>query len=1135
MKKFYTNIKNPLTGKSSRSVTVAKMFLLAFTLLVWSNLSFAMPGHTDGTPLKVTDITKKSYNGSDISCSSSSDAELTITATGGTQPYQYSIDNGVTYKPGNVFSGLSGGRNYIIIVRDASSNKTDAQYIWVNQAPNAVTISHIQKKYYYNGNNDISCSSSSDGEVTISAWGGTGTLQYSKDNGATYQSSNILGGLAAGTYSLKVKDANGCTASSSVTLIAPAPVSGSITAQATTQCLSSKTGSVTIAGSGGVAQYNYSLDGGAYQYSGSFTNLAAGAHQVTIKDNNGCTGTIAVTIKNTVIATISGNTTVLSGQPAKFNIAVTGTAGTNYTVVYKDADGNQFTVNSLHPGMNEITTGNLTSSKVYTLISISNNGCAGSVSGSATITVFSDCKWIGNTSEWNESSNWVNGLIPTEAYDAVIPKTLNNPVISASDAAAKNITISTGAKLTITEHTLKIAGFIKADSTAIIADKGALEYTGSQSQTIDGKTFKNNALHDLIINNTSGIGVNLVGTLDIYGSFTFTGTGKKFAGNDSLTLKSTATETARVGDMTGNIFSGKVTVERFIPGVKKAWRFLSVPTKPGQTIHDAWQEGQPANNTTSITGKGIQITSNVSGWNTKGFDLYTASPSLKTYNAASNSWVGVASTLAPFSASAGGYMVFVRGDRTANAFTSPVTPTVLRTKGELYTGDQPTITLTPKVFMSVNNPFAAPLDLSKLSMSTDLFFYVWDPNLGSSYGGYQTLFKNASGNYIAIPGGGSYSKVTNNVIQSGLAFFAYNTEGGSFTIKESAKANVNPASLAFTPATSPQLRQELMIELYGVNGAGNATIVDGTLQNFDDSYSNNIDGMDAKKSANTSENLSIRSHGQLLAVERKQTMDTNDTTFLNVTGMKAQAYRFEISAANLSLHDMQGFITDKYLNRKTALNMEGTTAYNFTVVNVPGSYAADRFNIEFLPLHTLPVTVTSVKATQKSKNISVEWKVENQSNMKRYDIEKSADGNNFSKVGEVDANHADASSYNWLDKAPATGYNYYRVRTLDVNGKSATTQIVKVMFGGVTASEISIFPNPIINATINLQLTNMAEGIYNVRVLNSMAQQVLSTPVVHAEGSSSVKIQLSKSLAKGAYQVQITGPGGNAQTIQIMY
>ena len=89
-------------------------------------------------------------------------------------------------------------------------------------------------------------------------------------------------------------------------------------------------------------------------------------------------------------------------------------------------------------------------------------------------------------------------------------------------------------------------------------------------------------------------------------------------------------------------------------------------------------------------------------------------------------------------------MVFIRGDRSANAFNSPVTPTVLRTKGTLYTGDQPTITVPAKQFIAVSNPYAAPLDLRKIDQSKNLFFYVWDPNLGSGsgYGAYQTLKKN---------------------------------------------------------------------------------------------------------------------------------------------------------------------------------------------------------------------------------------------------------------------------------------------------------------------------------------------------------------------------------------------------------
>ena len=153
-----------------------------------------------------------------------------------------------------------------------------------------VTITGIQKKYYYNGNNDVSCSSASDGQISISAWGGTGTLQYSADNGATFQTSNVISGLSAGTYQVVVKDANGCMGTSSITLRAPSPVSGTIVAQTPTLFLGTNKGTATIAGAGGVGLYYYSIDGGAFQWSGTFTNLAAGSHSVLVRDNNGCMG-----------------------------------------------------------------------------------------------------------------------------------------------------------------------------------------------------------------------------------------------------------------------------------------------------------------------------------------------------------------------------------------------------------------------------------------------------------------------------------------------------------------------------------------------------------------------------------------------------------------------------------------------------------------------------------------------------------------------------------------------------------------------------------------------------------------------------------------------------------------------------
>ncbi len=1115
--------------KDAGKTVVIRLFSLLF-------ISFMILSLSASAGITVT-VTKKSYNGSDISCSASADAQLTITATGGTAPYQYSIDNGSTYQSGNVFSNLAGGKNYVVVVKDKKGNTSSAQWIWVNQAPNPVTISTINKKYYYNGNNDVSCSSASDGQVTISAWGGTGTLQYSMDGGATFQTSNVFTGLAAGTYQIVVKDANGCIATSSVTLVAPSPVSGTVVAQTGALCSSLNTGTLTVSGTGGVGLYYYSLDGGSYQWSGAFTSLAAGSHTVMIKDHNGCTGSVSVNIVSTLTAVLSGGASILAGNAATLTVTIVGSAGSTYTVVYQDNNGHQYTAKNLVTGINTINTGNLSSSVTYSLVSVtSNSGCTGTVSGSAIITVLANCQWLGLTSNWNDVTNWLGSLLPASTNDVVIPVTANNPVISLVDVTVRNITLSHEVTLTISGKKLSISGTVSADTAAFIADNGTVEFNGSASQTIANHMFKNNALHDLVVSNSSATGLVLGGPLDIYGSLNFTGTGKRFITNDTLTLKSTAAETAMVGNITGDSIVGKVTVERYIPGVKKGWRFLAIPTVPGQTIHDAWQEGQPAN-TTSISGYGIQIQGNYSDWAARGFDAYSGSPVIKTYNPANNSWVSVSSLLAPFSNTAGGYMVFIRGDRSANTAASPVTPTVLRTKGQLNQGDQSTIAVTAKQFIPVNNPYAAPLDPRNIAQSGNLFFYIWDPNLSGAngYGGYQTLVKNAAGNYIAVPGGGSYSATGNNLIQSGSAFFAYNNNGGSLTIKESAKASTNSNIAAFGSVSIQNEAPELDVHLYALDASGNASMADGVMQQFDTSYSNAVDAYDAVKSANSSENLSILTQGQSLIIERKHAMTSDDTTFLKLTGVRYINYRFTIDAANLNANGMQGYLVDNYTKTSTPLNMNGSTDYNFSVIANASSYAANRFMVVFEPNFALPVTITSVTARKTDSKVAVEWKVENQSNMKEYEIERSADGNNFAKIGSVDANNNTASSYSFTDAAPATGYNYYRIASVDIDGKVTYTAIVKVQIGGTITGGVSIFPNPIVNATINLQLTNEAQGTYSVKVLNQIGQPVLFTQINHAGGTASNAIQLGQNIPHGVYHVEVVSPSNEVNVIKILY
>ena len=236
------------------------------------------------------------------------------------------------------------------------------------------------------------------------------------------------------------------------------------------------------------------------------------------------------------------------------------------------------------------------------------------------------------------------------------------------------------------------------------------------------------------------------------------------------------------------------------------------------------------------------------------------------------------------------------------------------------------------------------------------------------------------------------------------------------------------------------------------------------------------------------------------------------------------------------IRGLEGFLEDNYLHTRTPLNLSGSTVVNFNIVNIAGSYANDRFRIVFAPAVVLPVTFTSVKAYRQDKNINVEWKVENEMNMKQYEVEKSTNGTQFTTlaVKAATANGGHSAIYVTADVNPLEGYNYYRVKSVDINGKTAYTNVVKVLMGSIK-QDITIYPNPITDGMIHLQLMNQPEGKYGIRLLNKLGQVIVSKQINHTEGSSTEIIKWDYNLAHGMYQLEVTKPDRSVKDINVMY
>ena len=405
------------------------------------------------------------------------------------------------------------------------------------------------------------------------------------------------------------------------------------------------------------------------------------------------------------------------------------------------------------------------------------------------------------------------------------------------------------------------------------------------------------------------------------------------------------------------------------------------------------------------------------------------------------------------------------------------------------------------------------------------FFYVWDPYLGGEYGfgGYQT-FSNNGTDYVVTPGLGSYGAngSVSNYIQSGQAFLMQATvAGGSVTFKEGAKPH-NSVIPGASGLSNPQLRTGL----YGVNADNSTYILDGILNNYGDNYSNSVDDMDAIKPVNSGVSLSIKTNNQLLVVERRHSLTGQDTIMLNLSNIKVQRYRFEFAADKLGQEGFTGYLEDSYLHTRTLLDLNGTTTADFSIVNIAGSFAPNRFRVVFTPAIVLPLSFTSVKARRQSDNIAVEWKVESESNIKQYEIEKSLDGNHYTKAGIVAANNSTVNNYNWLDTQATTGCNYYRIKSIHIAGNIKYSVVVKVIITKIKSSpSIAVYPNPITNNRISVQFNNIGEGIYTFQLFNAARQLIAIKTTRHYGTASSETFEINEMLANGIYELQLSGGG----------
>lgn len=761
-------------------------------------------------------------------------------------------------------------------------------------------------------------------------------------------------------------------------------------------------------------------------------------------------------------------------------------------------------------------------------------------------------QWIGNTStDWSNTLNWCGG-VPTISSDATVSLGAPNmPLLSSGTGTVRNITVNTGASLTVSNATMQIAGTITATNT-ITASAGTIELAGATTQAISGSSFTSRSIRNLKASNSVNVSSSANDSLKITGVLSFGNVNSKtFNSGNNVILASTATGTAMVADITnngtnsGNTFTGNFQVHRYIPA-RRAWRLMTAPIAAGaQTINQAWQEGVGGTwSSNPYAGYGTHVTGGPARTTAQGYDQGPLNPSIYGYTA--TGWNYLPLNTSELVTSNQGWMLFVRGSRAINLPTSnPGTVadiTILRPTGTIKYGVQPTLTNSTGGYMVIGNPYPAPINFKNITrtgiiggLGGNNAYTLWDPALGGSSGvGAFVAFAWNGSSYSKsiVTGSGSSSIGTDGSIPSGAAFMVNQNAGGTVAIEENDKDTVvYTNSYLFRPTGSSEA--SLRISLYGAETDGTTGINDGALILFYDASSTDVNYEDAIKVTNVRENLAIIKAGQKIAIEFRDPLQVNDTLYYRTWNMRQRHYEFEISLTNVDLPaGTAAFFEDTYLQQKTLLNDADTNRIGFDITADAASAVQDRFRIVIAPSTVVPVTFTNVRAFEKNHDIMVEWSVQNELNIVKYVVEKSLDGINFNDLGNTNARGGNIT-YNLLDAVPATGNNYYRIKSIDNAGNIKYSHIVKVYIGKGKPS-ISIYPNPVPDAVINVTFKNMNAGIYTANLYNAIGQLVLSKQINHAEGSSTQLLNLSKKTAKGFYQLEVAGGDGNKSIFKLV-
>jgi len=222
-----------------------------------------------------------------------------------------------------------------------------------------------------------------------------------------------------------------------------------------------------------------------------------------------------------------------------------------------------------------------------------------------------------------------------------------------------------------------------------------------------------------------------------------------------------------------------------------------------------------------------------------------------------------------------------------------------------------------------------------------------------------------------------------------------------------------------------------------------------------------------------------------------------------------------------------GTLTASSANARIAIESVGTYGTDYTIT-ASFTNGFSGFAAGIPPLTALPVTLVDFNAVRNGSTVLVKWKVNQQIDMKQYEVEHSANGINYTSLGTVAANNSTVADYNFTDIHPVPGMNYYRLKMTGRNGAFSYSHVATVEMK-LDGNSLVVSPNPVLNRLI-IQYTSQ-NAVQLISVFNEQGIKVREFKPGNQIGSIPVD---ATGLTAGLYFVRMTDSNNQVITQKFM-